>query len=133
MRSVDRGRGNRRNIMGVIVDRNSNVKYRIAIHAGVFNGNYSRNQIDFCIQNLLTERDVFPKDQEVVLRKAVQMESKCGCQWFQKCNCACFFVSFRFCNLLHVRRTSVTSYISKILNHKITIIAYMIYYNCAKA
>ena len=36
--------------------------YRIAIRAGVIKGKYSSNQFDFCIQKLLTERDVFPRD-----------------------------------------------------------------------
>src|SRR2546425_9305300 len=34
-------------------------------------------------------------------------------------------IVLRYCNLQHVRRTSVTSYIFNILNHKITIIVHM--------
>jgi hypothetical protein len=84
---VDRGRGDPRNIMGVIVDRDANDLYRIAVRGGLLNGKYSRNQFDLCAHKLLTEQDV-SRDQEIALRTAVQAESKCGGQGFVKCNCA---------------------------------------------
>jgi transposase InsO family protein len=84
---VDRGRGDPRNIMGVIMDRDDNDMYRIAVRAGLLKGKYSRNQFDLCVQKLLKDTDV-SKDQEVALRTAVQMESLCGGQGFVKCNCA---------------------------------------------
>jgi hypothetical protein len=84
---VDRGRGDPRNIMGVIIDRDNNDMYRIAVRAGMLKGKYSRNQFDLCVQKLLLESDV-SQAQEVALRTAVQMESKCGGQGFLKCNCS---------------------------------------------
>ena len=84
---VDRGRGDPRNIMGVILDRDDNDMYRIAVRAGVLKGKYSRNQFDLCTQKLLSGTDV-KSDEEVTLRTAVQMESKCGGQGFLKCNCS---------------------------------------------
>ena len=84
---VDRGRGDPRNIMGLIIDRDDKDMYRIAVRAGVLKGKYSRNQFDLCVQKLLQETDV-SKDEEVALRTAVQMESLCGGQGFVKCNCA---------------------------------------------
>ena len=39
---VDRGRGDPRNIMGVILDRNENDMHRIAVRAGILKGSYSR-------------------------------------------------------------------------------------------
>ena len=83
---VDRGRGDPRNIIGVITDRDMNDMYRIAVRAGVLKGKYSRNQFDLCAHKLLTDSDVSQKE-EVALRTAVQMESKCGGQGFVKCNC----------------------------------------------
>jgi hypothetical protein len=83
---VDRGRGDPRNILGVIVDRDENDLYRISVRAGVLHGKYSRNQFDLCAQKLLTVSDVC-QDNEVSLRVAVQSESKCGGQGFAKCNC----------------------------------------------
>ena len=75
---VDR---DRRNIMGVIVDRDNNDMYRIAVCAGLFKGKYSRNQFDVCVHKLLTGRDV-SQDRQVPPRNAVQMQSKCGGQGF---------------------------------------------------
>jgi hypothetical protein len=83
---VDRGRSDPRNIIGVIVDRDINDMYRIAVHAGVLKGKYSRNQFDLCAHKLLTDSEV-SQIEEVALRTAVQMESKCGGQGFLKCNC----------------------------------------------
>ena len=84
---VDRGHGDPRNIMGVIVDRDENDMYHIAVRAGFLKGKYSRNQFDLCTQKLLTNCDVC-QDQEVALRNAVQLESRCGGQGFVKCNCS---------------------------------------------
>lgn len=83
---VDRGRGDPRNIMGVILDRNCNDMYRIAVRAGVLQGRYARNQFDLCTQILLYEEDVIAHS-EISLRAAVQYESKSGGQAFAKCNC----------------------------------------------
>lgn len=82
----DRGRGDPRNIIGIIVDRDENDMYRIAVRAGVLKGKYSRNQFDLCTQKLYVMEDV-KSDAEVGLRQAVQHESVCGGQGFVKCNC----------------------------------------------
>ena len=74
---VDRGRGDPRNIMGVIIDRDENDRYRIAVRTGMLKGKYSRNQFDLCIQKLLQESDI-SRNKEVPLRTAVQLESRCG-------------------------------------------------------
>ena len=84
---VDRGRGDSRNIMGVIVDRDNNDMYRIAVKAGILKAKYSRNKFDLCVQKLLTF-DEISRDQEISLRTAVQMEPRCGGQGFMKCNCS---------------------------------------------
>ena len=47
---VDRGRGDPRNILGVIVDRDEHDMYRIAVKAGILSKKYSRNQFDLCPQ-----------------------------------------------------------------------------------
>ena len=84
---VDRGRGDPRNIMGIILDRDDNDMYRIAVRSGILKGKYSRNQFDLCTQILLTNDDV-SQDKEIALRSAVQVESKFGGQGFVKCNCS---------------------------------------------
>ena len=51
---VDRGRGDPRNIPGVIVNRDLETDiYKIAVKAGVLNGGFSRNQFDLCPQSCL--------------------------------------------------------------------------------
>src|ERR1700761_1642397 len=74
---VDRGRGEAENIMGVIIDRNENDLYRIAVHAGILQGMYARNQFELCTQKLLTFHDV-SQAQEVSLRSAASQTSKSG-------------------------------------------------------
>jgi hypothetical protein len=73
---VDRGRGDPRNILGLILDRHENDLYRIAVRAGVLSGKYSLNQFDLRNQRLITMNDVCT-DSEVSLRSAVQAESIC--------------------------------------------------------
>jgi hypothetical protein len=84
---VDRGRGDSRNIVGLIVSRDENDLYKIAVKGGVLNGKYSRNQFDLCNYALLTINDV-SQDNEISLREAVQCESNCGGQGFLRCNCS---------------------------------------------
>ncbi|KAK7489628.1 hypothetical protein BaRGS_00019023, partial [Batillaria attramentaria] len=85
--SVDRGRGDPRNILGIIVNRDLDTDlYRIAVKAGVLSGQYSRNQFDLCPQRLLSEQDV-DQEKTVSLRSAVRVQSASGGQGFTKCNC----------------------------------------------
>ncbi|XP_064083051.1 KRAB-A domain-containing protein 2-like [Macrobrachium nipponense] len=76
---VDRGRGDPRNILGVIVDRDQNDMYKISVKSGMLKARFSRNQFDLCPQKLLKESDV-NCTQEVSLRQAVTKESKSGGQ-----------------------------------------------------
>src|SRR5688572_30351836 len=64
---VERGRGDPRNLMGVILDRDENDMYRIALRTGILEGRYTRNQFELCAQKLLQETDV-SRDREVALR-----------------------------------------------------------------
>ena len=51
---VDRGRGDPRNILGVILDFDEQNMYTIAVKSGIINSKYARNQFDLCPQKLLT-------------------------------------------------------------------------------
>ena len=53
---VDRGRGDARNILGIIRDLNET--YRIGVQAGVIKEGFSRNQFQVCETKLLSENDV---------------------------------------------------------------------------
>ena len=55
---VDRGRGDLRNIMGVIVDRDQNGMYRVAVKTGLLTGKYAKYQFDLCVQKLLVNDDI---------------------------------------------------------------------------
>jgi len=83
---VDRGKGDPRNLIGVILDRNENDLYKIAVSAGVIKGRFSRNQFDLCKEKLYTEKDMNTSI-EVSLRQAVHKESLSGGQGYAKCNC----------------------------------------------
>ena len=85
---VDRGRGDPRNILGIIVNRDLDTDHHtIGVKAAVLHGRYSRNQFDLCPQRLLTLDDVNEENQ-VSLRTAVHAQSACGGQGFLKCNCS---------------------------------------------
>lgn len=84
---VDRGRGDPRNIVGVIVHHDQmNDNYRIGVKSGLLKGFYSRNDFEVCPQRLLSISDV-NTNTEVSLRTAVSSESNYGGQGFHKCNC----------------------------------------------
>ena len=82
---VDRGRGDARNIMGIILDRDDNDLYRIAVKGSLLNRKYARNQFGLC-NNIAITKICFSRE-EISLRNAVQHESRCGGQGFVKCNC----------------------------------------------
>ncbi|KAK6173277.1 hypothetical protein SNE40_016757 [Patella caerulea] len=83
---VDRGRGDPRNILGIIIDRDEKNMYAICVKAGILKGKFSRNQFDLCPQQLLTKSDV-DHTSTVTLRQAVHKESSCGGQGYVRCNC----------------------------------------------
>ena len=43
---VDKGRGDPRNILGVVLDRNEHDMYKIVVKAGILSPKYSGNQFD---------------------------------------------------------------------------------------
>ncbi|XP_066964221.1 KRAB-A domain-containing protein 2-like [Macrobrachium rosenbergii] len=104
---VDRGRGDPRNILGVIVSRSINDQYKVATKSDVLKGRYSRNQFDICPERLLIRGEI-NSDTEISLRETVIKESvnggqgfvKCSCNGHQKCQsnrCKCF-KSKQLCN-----------------------------------
>ena len=82
---ADRGSGNPRNILGVIVHKDLETDiYKIAAKARVLKGGFSSNQLYLCPKKLLNE-DV-SLDTSVSLRSAVTAQSASGGQEFTKCN-----------------------------------------------
>ena len=83
---VDRGRGDPRNILGVIADLDEQNMYRIAVKAGILSTKYSRNQFDFCLQQLLNDSDV-NTECTITLRQALKSTASGG-QKFFRCDCS---------------------------------------------
>ena len=50
--------GDPRNILGVVVDRDENDLYKIAVKAAILSTKYFRNQFHLCLQRLLSDTDV---------------------------------------------------------------------------
>jgi hypothetical protein len=71
--SVDRGRGDSRNILGVILAV-VNGQYTIGCFSGILKGKYSRHQFDLCPQRLRSESDI-NSDSSMSLRQANKKES----------------------------------------------------------
>ena len=84
--NVDRGRTDPKNLIGVIVERDSQELYKIATKSGVLDGKFSRNQFDICGYALYSIEDM-DMQTTLPLRKAVQEVSTCGGQGFVRCNC----------------------------------------------
>ena len=83
---VGRGRGDARNIMGFVLNRDQNEMYKIGVKAGVLHGWYFRNQFSVCQERFLSEEDI-DTEKTVSLLEAVAFESLGGGQGFIKCNC----------------------------------------------
>ncbi|KAK4326939.1 hypothetical protein Pmani_002543 [Petrolisthes manimaculis] len=77
--NVDRGRTDPKNLIGVIVERDSQELYKIATKSGVLDGKFSRNQFDICGYAMYSIEDV-DMQKTLPLRKAVQEVSTCGAQ-----------------------------------------------------
>ena len=74
---VDRGRGDPRNVIGVIVDRSDNNMYTTAVKSGMLRTKYSRNEFDICPQRLLSQTDVNQQDR-LSLRQALKSSATGG-------------------------------------------------------
>ena len=84
--NVDRGRTDPTNLIGIIIKKDSNEMYQIAVKSGVLEGKFARNQFDICGYGLYSIEDMDLK-KTLPLRKAVQEVSNCGGQGFVRCNC----------------------------------------------
>ena len=82
---VDRGRGDPRNILGVIIDRNENDLYTIATKQGILFYKYTRADFTLCPQQLLKNSDI-DRNRNISLRETLKLTT--GGQGFIKCNCA---------------------------------------------
>ena len=85
--TVDSGRGDARNILGVIIHRDLKTdQYAIGVKSGILEGQCSRNQFDLCPQRLLSTTSI-NAETTVSLRTAVIAQSASGGQGFANCYC----------------------------------------------
>ena len=66
---VDRGRGDPRNILGVILDKSDNDLHTVAVKAGVLKPKCTRNDFSLCPQKLLTKDHVNTEKKREALKK----------------------------------------------------------------
>jgi hypothetical protein len=84
--NVDRGRGDPRNVMAVILSEEEH-GYRLGTKGGVLRGLYTRNQFELSHGKFITNTDV-NADTEISLRQAVSNASVCDGQGFIRCGCS---------------------------------------------
>ena len=82
---VDRGRGEFRNIKGIVTNDNGNGCYSIGTTEGTLKQAYCRNQFIPTQAQFLRVDDV--QDKLVSLREVAKKVSLCGGQGYQRCNC----------------------------------------------
>ena len=82
---VDRGKGDARNILGVILEVTAEGFYSIGTRNGKLKQLYSRSQFSICDENLLTVDEV--PSTEFSLRQVATMQSNGTGQGMEKCFC----------------------------------------------
>ena len=71
---IDKGKGDLRNIIAVVLNRSEDEMYKLGTKDGVLKKLYSRSEFDVCKQSFLVMNDV-PKDKEISLSSNL---FKCG-------------------------------------------------------
>ena len=83
---VDRGRGDPRNILGVIIDQNENDSHTVAVRDGVLKHKYRRIDFNLCQEPLLTISDI-NTEHKISLGEALK-KNALGGQVFNRSSCA---------------------------------------------
>lgn len=83
---VDRGRGDARSVLAVVLEATEDGFYRLRTKEGVISKYYSRSEFSTCPANILKIKEV-SKDREIPLRSVATAQSTGHGQGFKKCNC----------------------------------------------
>ena len=83
--SVDRGKGDSKNIIGVVLEKTEDNLYKIGTKSGTIDKLCTCNQIQSCKQSFLTIEEV--KDDPISVRSINKTESLFNGQGFIKCEC----------------------------------------------
>ncbi|XP_071053668.1 KRAB-A domain-containing protein 2-like [Onthophagus taurus] len=81
---VDRGRGDARSVLAVVLEATEDGFYRLGTKVGVISKYYSRSEFSICPANIL-EIEEITKDKEVSLRSVATSQSTGHGQGFKKC------------------------------------------------
>ena len=68
-----------------MTEYSDNELYTVAVKGGIFHRKYSRNQFDVCATTLYSPDDVCT-DEDISMRQAIQLKSRCGGQGFTRYN-----------------------------------------------
>ena len=82
---VDKGRGDPRNVLAVVMNVTEDGFYRLGTERGILNQLYARSQFSVCQKDLLKVEDV--PDHEIPLRSAATAQSTGTGQGFLRCMC----------------------------------------------
>ncbi|XP_050302119.1 uncharacterized protein LOC126740226 [Anthonomus grandis grandis] len=82
---VDRGRGDFRNVLMVVVETNREGMYRLGNESGTIEEMFSRNQFTVCDNQLLDIDKV--SSEKKSLRQIATSESMSGGQGYKRCHC----------------------------------------------
>ncbi|XP_060872569.1 uncharacterized protein LOC132946537 [Metopolophium dirhodum] len=83
---VDKGRGDARNILAVVIEVTVDGYYRLGTKEGLLKSLYSRSQFSICQKNLITI-DQVPRENTFALRTIATQQSTGTGQGFIKCTC----------------------------------------------
>lgn len=83
---VDKGKGDLRNIIAVVLNRSEDELYKLGTRDGILKKLYSRSEFDVCKQLFLDVKDI-PTDKEISLRSAATSSSVGTGQGFFRCHC----------------------------------------------
>jgi len=83
---VDRGRGDPRNILCVVLEVTDEQLYRVGNKEGVLETLLSRNMFSVTRERFLVVEDV-PREQSLKLRRMATLQSATGGQGYSRCNC----------------------------------------------
>ncbi|XP_075231703.1 uncharacterized protein LOC142330362 [Lycorma delicatula] len=83
--SVDRGKEDARNVLGVVLEKTEEGFYKQGTKRGTINTLFTRNRFQECKETIINISDV--PDIELSLRETSTKDSMFGGQGFIKCNC----------------------------------------------
>nr|CAI5832451.1 unnamed protein product [Callosobruchus analis] len=83
---VDRGRGDTRSVLAVVLEATEDGFYRLGTKQGIISKYYSRSEFSACPANILKMEEII-QDREISLRSVATAQSAGHGQGLKKCSC----------------------------------------------